>query len=66
MFEMAVDHVRHNTGFEIMGGYLSPVSDKYVKPGLISSYHRYEIDLAGPWRTLTYMAGSLCAALRQK
>lgn len=40
MFEMAVDHVRQNTQFEVMGGYLSPVSDQYVKPGLLSSYHR--------------------------
>ncbi|KIJ35710.1 hypothetical protein M422DRAFT_212490 [Sphaerobolus stellatus SS14] len=40
MFEMAVDHVRQNTEFEVVGGYLSPVSDKYVKPGLLSSDHR--------------------------
>ncbi|KIJ55090.1 hypothetical protein M422DRAFT_63292 [Sphaerobolus stellatus SS14] len=40
MFEMAVDHVRQNTEFEVMGGYLSPVSDKYIKPGLLSSFHR--------------------------
>ncbi|GJJ11289.1 hypothetical protein Clacol_005521 [Clathrus columnatus] len=43
MFEMAVDHVRQNTEFEIVGGYLSPVSDKYVKPGLLSSYHRVKM-----------------------
>ena len=40
MFEMAIDHIRQNTQFEVVGGYLSPVSDKYVKPGLLSSYHR--------------------------
>jgi len=40
MFEMAIDHIRQNTKFEIVGGYLSPVSDKYVKPGLLSSHHR--------------------------
>ncbi|KAF8573995.1 putative nicotinamide mononucleotide adenylyltransferase [Ramaria rubella] len=40
MFEMALDHIRQNTKFEVVGGYLSPVSDKYVKPGLLSSCHR--------------------------
>jgi nicotinamide mononucleotide adenylyltransferase len=40
MFEMAIDHIRQNTEFEVVGGYLSPVSDKYVKPGLLSSHHR--------------------------
>jgi nicotinamide mononucleotide adenylyltransferase len=41
MFEMAVDFVRQNTEFEVVGGYLSPVSDKYRKPGLLSAEHRY-------------------------
>ena len=40
MFEMAVDYARQNTDFEIMGGYLSPVSDMYKKPGLLSAEHR--------------------------
>ncbi|KJA28878.1 hypothetical protein HYPSUDRAFT_33297 [Hypholoma sublateritium FD-334 SS-4] len=40
MFEMAKDYVRQNTDFEIMGGYLSPVSDMYKKPGLLSARHR--------------------------
>ena len=40
MFEMAVDFARQNTDFEIMGGYLSPVSDMYKKPGLLSATHR--------------------------
>jgi nicotinamide mononucleotide adenylyltransferase len=40
MFEMAKDYVRQNTEFEIVGGYLSPVSDKYKKPGLLSAQHR--------------------------
>lgn len=41
MFEMAVDYARQNTDFEIMGGYLSPVSDMYKKPGLLSASHRF-------------------------
>ena len=40
MFEMAKDYVRQNTNFEIVGGYLSPVSDMYKKPGLLSAHHR--------------------------
>ncbi|KAF8963682.1 hypothetical protein BDZ97DRAFT_1904839 [Flammula alnicola] len=40
MFEMAKDFVRQNTDFEIIGGYLSPVSDMYKKPGLLSARHR--------------------------
>jgi len=40
IFEMAKDYVRQNTDFEILGGYLSPVSDMYKKPGLLSARHR--------------------------
>lgn len=34
MFEIASDYVRDNTNFEVVGGYLSPVSDAYKKDGL--------------------------------
>jgi nicotinamide mononucleotide adenylyltransferase len=40
MFEMAKDYIRHHTDFEIMAGYLSPVSDMYKKQGLLSAHHR--------------------------
>ncbi|KAG5726748.1 Nicotinamide-nucleotide adenylyltransferase 1 [Termitomyces sp. T112] len=40
MFEMAKDYVRQNTNYEIIGGYLSPVSDMYKKPGLLNARHR--------------------------
>lgn len=40
MFEMAADYVRFNTDFELIGGYLSPVSDAYRKAGLASADHR--------------------------
>ncbi|KAJ3481645.1 hypothetical protein NLI96_g7521 [Meripilus lineatus] len=43
MFEMARDYVRHNTDFEIVGGYLSPVSDQYKKPGLLAAPHRVDM-----------------------
>lgn len=43
MFEMAVDHVKQNMAaeYEVVGGYLSPVSDRYNKAGLASATHRY-------------------------
>jgi nicotinamide mononucleotide adenylyltransferase len=40
MFEMVADYVKFNTDFEIVGGYLSPVSDAYKKAGLASARHR--------------------------
>lgn len=48
MFEMAKDYVRQNTNFEIVGGYLSPVSDQYNKPGLLSATHRCVIHTDDP------------------
>ncbi|KAB2580968.1 Nicotinamide mononucleotide adenylyl transferase [Lasiodiplodia theobromae] len=40
IFEMALDWVRYNTEFEVVGGYLSPVGDAYKKAGLASAEHR--------------------------
>ncbi|PWW77891.1 Nucleotidylyl transferase [Tuber magnatum] len=42
MFEMAVDYVRQNMSdtYEVVGGYLSPVSDRYKKAGLANATHR--------------------------
>ncbi|KAL8276869.1 hypothetical protein RQP46_010697 [Phenoliferia psychrophenolica] len=39
MFEMARDHARAN-GWIVVGGYLSPVNDKYQKKGLAAANHR--------------------------
>lgn len=44
MFEMAADYVRFSTEFELIGGYLSPVSDAYRKAGLASAEHRLVLD----------------------
>ncbi|MCJ1291301.1 hypothetical protein MMC34_002844 [Xylographa carneopallida] len=47
MFEMVADHVRFHTEYEIVGGFLSPVSDAYEKAGLASAKHRVAMcDLA--------------------
>ncbi|KAM3162729.1 Nicotinamide-nucleotide adenylyltransferase [Lachancea thermotolerans] len=40
MFEMALDAISEQTRFEVVGGYYSPVSDNYKKPGLAPSHHR--------------------------
>lgn len=40
MFEMAADFAKFNTEFEVLGGFLSPVSDAYKKAGLTSARHR--------------------------
>lgn len=40
MFEMASDFVRFNTDFQVIGGWLSPVSDAYKKVGLAAGHHR--------------------------
>jgi len=37
---MARDSIEELGRFELIGGYFSPVSDKYQKEGLISAYHR--------------------------
>jgi len=55
MFEMAKDYVRQNTDFEILGGYLSPVSDMYKKPGLLSAQHRVNMCTLGAEDTSTWL-----------
>ena len=43
MFEMCKDWIKENTHFEVVGGFLSPVSDAYKKAGLTEAYHRMEM-----------------------
>lgn len=43
MFEMCRDWARKNTEYEIIGGYLSPVSDAYQKSGLTTADHRVQM-----------------------
>lgn len=38
--EMAADYVKFSTNYELLGGYLSPVSDAYRKAGLANAEHR--------------------------
>ncbi len=44
MFEMALDYIKDSADeFEVLGGYLSPVSDAYQKKGLEKATHRLEM-----------------------
>jgi len=45
MFEMASDYIHCHTEFEVVGGYLSPVSDAYKKPELVSGHDRVNMCL---------------------
>jgi nicotinamide mononucleotide adenylyltransferase len=40
MFEMGADFMNDSDTFEIIGGYFSPVTDAYAKPGLAHWTHR--------------------------
>lgn len=40
MFEMAADHAKFHTNFEVVGAYLSAVGDAYKKKGLAKAEHR--------------------------
>ncbi|ORX92954.1 Nucleotidylyl transferase [Basidiobolus meristosporus CBS 931.73] len=40
MFEMAKDQIEEEGKYELLGGYFSPVNDKYGKKGLASAVHR--------------------------
>jgi len=52
---MAKDYIRQNTDFEIVGGYLSPVSDMYKKPGLLSAQHRVTMCTLGAEQTSSWL-----------
>ncbi|POV94577.1 hypothetical protein PSTT_16778, partial [Puccinia striiformis] len=43
MFEMARDHARFHSDFQVVGGFMSLVNDAYKKPGLAPAVHRYEM-----------------------
>lgn len=40
---MAKDFLKDHEEFYLIGGYLSPVSDAYKKPGLVSWQHRIQM-----------------------
>lgn len=62
MFDMAERYVRRDTHFDVVGSYLSPVSDAYDKPSLAPARHRVAMCslaaddapsvMVDPWETL--------------
>lgn len=55
MFEMALDAISEQTRFEVIGGYYSPVSDNYKKPGLAPAHHRVRMCELGCERTSSWL-----------
>ncbi|KAI9827882.1 MAG: hypothetical protein M1826_006188 [Phylliscum demangeonii] len=55
MFEMAADYVRLSTDYELVGGYLSPVSDDYQKAGLVSAQDRVNMCELAVEQTSTWL-----------
>ncbi|RKF81344.1 Nicotinamide/nicotinic acid mononucleotide adenylyltransferase [Golovinomyces cichoracearum] len=43
MFMLSRDFAKFYTNFELMGGYISPVSDSYKKSGLVEANHRLKM-----------------------
>ena len=43
MFEMGFDYIADSDTFEVIGGYFSPVSDAYAKPGLAPWHRRVDM-----------------------
>jgi nicotinamide mononucleotide adenylyltransferase len=66
IFEMALDSVREQTRFEVIGAYFSPVSDNYRKPGLASAYHRVRMCELACERTSSWLMVDAWESLQPK
>lgn len=66
MFEMALDAVREQTRFEVIGAYFSPVSDNYKKPGLASAHHRVRMCELASERTSSWLMVDAWESLQPK
>ncbi|KFX94888.1 hypothetical protein O988_04170 [Pseudogymnoascus sp. VKM F-3808] len=66
MFEMAADFAKFNTEFEVLGGFLSPVSDAYKKAGLTSSRHRLRMCELAVQQTSNWLMVDPWEALQEK
>lgn len=64
MFEMAMDHAA-TQGFEVIGGYLSPVGDGYRKRGLASATHRIRMCTAAAEQTSNWIMVDPWEALKK-
>lgn len=66
MFEMALDAVREQTRFEVVGAYFSPVSDNYSKPGLAPAHHRVRMCELACERTSSWLMVDAWESLQPK
>lgn len=66
MFEMALDAIREHTRFEVVGGYFSPVSDNYRKPGLADAQHRVRMCELACERTSSWLMVDAWESLQAK
>ncbi|QPG75324.1 Nicotinamide/nicotinic acid mononucleotide adenylyltransferase 1 [Brettanomyces nanus] len=66
MFEMALDSIRESTKFEVIGGFYSPVSDNYSKPGLAPSSHRVRMCELACERTSSWLMVDAWESLQPK
>lgn len=66
MFEMALDAVREQTRFEVIGAYFSPVSDNYKKPGLAPAHHRVRMCELACERTSSWLMVDAWESLQPK
>lgn len=66
MFEMALDAIREQTRFEVMGAYFSPVSDNYRKPGLAPAHHRVRMCELACERTSSWLMVDAWESLQPK
>lgn len=66
MFEMALDAIREQTRFEVIGAYFSPVSDNYRKPGLASAHHRVRMCELACERTSSWLMVDAWESLQPK
>ena len=64
MFEMAADAVNESTNYEIVGGFFSPVSDAYLKPGLVAGRHRVRMCELACERTSSWLMVDAWEALQ--
>jgi len=62
--EMAMDHAA-TQGFEVVGGYLSPVGDGYKKRGLASATHRIRMCTAAAEQTSNWIMVDPWEALKK-
>lgn len=66
MFEMAMDSIREETRFEVIGGYYSPVSDFYKKQGLAAAKHRVRMCELACERTSSWLMVDAWESLQSK